>query len=324
MKFQIDLNDLLKGKSMFMGLAMLWIIAFHYGFLVDSPVNFIIARGYLGVDIFIFLSSFSLCTSLKREPHYMPFIKRRLSRIIPMWWLLITFLLIVNILIGRNYPQNILQFICYYSGLGWWFFHNEPFGTYYYEWYIPTLLLFYLLVPLLYRMNKKNIIYLFVTSIVCIFILQYFKIEERLVNLSIVRIPMLIYGVILFKIYNKEFNEHISHRYLTISSVIGLVVFLLSLGGVINFVLFGFIFAVPLVLTFCALIFRGLCNRVFSFIGAITLELYLLHIYDFPLIQVQKVIGNKSIAIIFTTVTLIGVAYLLQYVMRLILNKVKL
>jgi peptidoglycan/LPS O-acetylase OafA/YrhL len=324
MKFQIDSNDLLKGKSMFMGLAMLWIIAFHYGFLVDSPVNFIIARGYLGVDIFIFLSSFSLCTSLKREPHYMPFIKRRLSRIIPMWWLLITFLLIVNILIGRNYPQNILQFICYYSGLGWWFFHNEPFGTYYYEWYIPTLLLFYFLVPLLYRMNKKNIIYLFVTSIVCIFILQYFKIEERMVGLSIVRIPVLIYGVILYKICNNEYDEQTSNRYITISSILGLGAFLLSIGGIIKFTLFGFMFALPFFLSVCIFVFRGLFNRILSFIGTITLELYLLHIYDLPLIPVQKIIDNKTIAIVVTTILLIGIAYLLQKTMRLVLNKAKL
>ena len=307
-----------------MGLAMLWIIAFHYGFLVESPVGFLITRGYLGVDIFIFLSSFSLCSSLKREPHYIPFIKRRLSRIIPMWWMLITLLLVVNILIGRNYPHNLVQLICYYSGLGWWLFYNEPFGTYYYEWYIPTLLLFYFLVPLLYRMNKKNIIYLFVTSIFCIFILQYFKIEERMVGLSIVRIPVLIYGVILYKICNNEYDEQTSNRYITISSILGLGAFLLSIGGIIKFTLLGFMFALPLVFTICIFVFRGLFNRILSFIGAITLELYLLHIYDIPLILVQKIMENKTIAIIVTTILLIGIAYLLQKTMRLVLNKAKL
>lgn len=322
--FQINLGEFLKHKSMFMGLAMLWIIAFHYGFLVESPVGFLITRGYLGVDIFIFLSSFSLCSSLKREPHYIPFIKRRLSRIIPVWWMLITLLLVVNILIERNYPHNLVQLICYYSGLGWWLFYNEPFGTYYYEWYIPTLLLFYFLVPLLYRMNKKNIIYLFVTSIVCIFILQYFKIEERMVGLSIVRIPVLIYGVILYKICNNEYDEQTSNRYITISSILGLGAFLLSIGGIIKFTLLGFMFALPLVFTICIFVFRGLFNRILSFIGAITLELYLLHIYDIPLILVQKIIENKTIAIIVTTILLIGIAYLLQKTMRLVLNKAKL
>lgn len=322
--FQINLGEFLKHKSMFMGLAMLWIIAFHYGFLVESPVGFLITRGYLGVDIFIFLSSFSLCSSLKREPHYIPFIKRRLSRIIPVWWMLITLLLVVNILIGRNYPHNLVQLICYYSGLGWWLFYNEPFGTYYYEWYIPTLLGFYLLVPLLYKTNKKKIIYLFITSIVCISILLYFKIDERLVDLSIVRIPMLIYGVILYKIYNKEYDEQISNRYITITSVLGLGVFFLSLGGIIKFTLFGFMFALPFFLSVCIFVFRGLFNRILSFIGTITLELYLLHIYDLPLIPVQKIIDNKTIAIIVTTIILIGITYLLQKAMQLILKKVKL
>lgn len=318
----ISLGNIQKGKSIFMGFAILWVIAFHYSFLAGTPLYGISQKGNLGVDIFILLSSFGLCFSLKKNSSYKDFIKRRFKRIIPTWWLLITIMLIVNILLHRSHPQSLLQYICYYSGIGWWTFYNVEYGIYYYEWYIPTLLMFYLFTPLLYKLNNKRIILLFAASIIAASLLRHYCIAIRL-SLSYERIPAFIYGIILYKMYCGEMNEKIYRKYLYISSIAGIAAFAYAMMHKTSngFVLFSFMFAMPMLLNICYLAFRGIPGKILSFIGTLTLELYMLHIYNLPLFAVLKVIGNRDIAIIATAIILIGASYIASRIMSRITSK---
>ncbi|MBR6640088.1 MAG: acyltransferase [Muribaculaceae bacterium] len=309
----IDLNCITEGRSLFMGLAILWIIAVHYSFLYDTPIGLLFKNGYLGVDIFIMLSAFGLCFSLSKGCSYIEFIKKRLKRIIPTWWVLISICLIINILLENNHPQNLFQFLCYYSGIGWWFFHNEPYGIYYYEWYIPTLLLFYIFTPLLYKLSNTKIITIYILSIICAVTLLRLGIDNRL-SLSYERIPTFISGIILFKIWKGDINNKISIPLLYLFSIIGII-------GIICFLGFGilgplykhcFTFSLPLLLTLCNLLIKGILVKIISFIGSLTLELYLLHIYDLPLTYIMNFIENRTIAIIITTIILIGIAYVIN------------
>lgn len=240
-----------------------------------------------------------------------------------MWWLLITVMLLINIVIGRHIPQTLFQLFCYYSGIGWWMFHNEPFGIYYYEWYIPTLLLFYLLLPLLYKLDNRKIFLVFILSIICVLFLLFFNIDKRL-SLSYTRIPTFIYGIILYKMYNKEFKEDFTNKYLIISSLLGVLLLSMSIyyKGLSQTQTLGFMLVLPVFLYICCNLFKGVIGKVISFIGTLTLELYLLHIYDLPLIAVLKVINNKTIAIMIAVIILVGISYLLQYSMNRILSKV--
>ena len=215
----INLDCLTEGRSLFMGLAILWIIAVHYSFLYDTPIGLFFRNGYLGVDIFIMLSAFGLCFSLSKDCNYKYFIKKRLLRIIPTWWVLISICLIINILLGNNHPQNLFQYLCYYSGIGWWFFHNEPYGIYYYEWYIQTLLFFYIFTPLLYKLSNAKILSIYILSIICSVILLRLGIDNRL-SLSYERIPTFIFGIILYKIWKGDINHKISIPFLYLFSII--------------------------------------------------------------------------------------------------------
>lgn len=60
-----------------------------------------------------------------------------------------------------------------------------------------------------------------------------------------------------------------------------------------------------------------------SFVGGITLELYLLHIYNILLNATMRIIDNKTIAICITVVLLIGVAYLVQNTISLTMKWLK-
>lgn len=111
----------------------------------------------LGVDAFLFLSAFGLCFSLKKND-IKTFYFNRFKRIIPTWWAVLFALHIVGILIGSKfpvgsfvYPHTATDIFFYYTGLGFFF------NTCYYEWYIPTLLFFYLIIPAINRLSKSGV-----------------------------------------------------------------------------------------------------------------------------------------------------------------------
>ena len=55
------------------------------------------AYGYGGVEIFLFLSGIGIALSLSKSPTFMNFIFRRVSRILPAYWIILTFFyLLIN------------------------------------------------------------------------------------------------------------------------------------------------------------------------------------------------------------------------------------
>lgn len=121
---------------------MLMVMAFHHGYFVDFGLlgNSICRYGEWGVDIFIFLSGFGVAFSLGKKVlnagEIGQFYRRRLYRILPtalfIGWLLAPFELAKD----TPFPwQNLL-------GLGWW--------------YIRTILLLYLLAPLLFVLLRRR------------------------------------------------------------------------------------------------------------------------------------------------------------------------
>ena len=323
----INLDNIQKGRNAFMGLAILWIILFHYSqILSNTLISPIIEEGYLGVDIFLLLSSFGLCFSLKRDNNYVNFIKRRFKRIIPTWWFVSTFILVFNIVLQKDHPNNIFQIICYYSGVGWWLFHNTDLsGVYYWEWYIPTLLCFYLFAPFLFKLNTKKLSLIFITSIILALVLSYFIVATTLC-ISYRRIPVFIYGFLLFRMYSGEIDAKISRMFLCISSIAGLILFVFAISFRFKYGLhfYGFMFALPLLLNICYILLRGLPVRVFSFIGTLTLQLYLIHnIYGHPLRSIMKLIPNRIAAVCVSLILLIVISYVFSIVMSYTIKKLE-
>ena len=311
------IENIVKGRAALMGFAILWIIGFHYSFLFDTPIKPFFRHGYLGVDVFLMLSSFGLCFSFEKKQNILAFYKKRVLRIIPLWWSLLTILLLVSILEGGNYPQSIMQYICYYSGVGWWFFHNEPVGIYYYEWYIPTLLLFYALFPFLYRQNNKRLTALMGALMIAGVLLSYYHINDRLF-LSYFRAPVFIAGIFLYRIYRQEALQSKTMTVITcLLTIIGLAgIYYYTTYPMKNGILtagltkYSFMLALPtLMILFAWTIKKIRLAGILAFIGSITLELYMLHIYEVPLKYVIKVIDNRNIAVAVTALLLIPVAY---------------
>ena len=139
-----------KYRSALMGMAMILVFLFHarskkLGFMPTGIWESIFDNFNLGVDAFFFLSAFGLCFSLKKND-IRTFYLNRFKRILPAWWIVLICLHLAGILIGSkfpvgsfDYPHTATDMFFWYSGLG--FFFNMC----HYEWYIPTLMLFYLI-----------------------------------------------------------------------------------------------------------------------------------------------------------------------------------
>lgn len=134
-----------KNRAWLMGLSILWIIAFHYCYysaLLPNPVlGFLFGKGYLGVDVFMFLSAYGLCFSLEKNTigHYYA---RRAKRLFPMY---IFFLAVVLAFFSKNYQDNPLWLFLFQATGVAAFRHVDV------EWFVPSLICLYVSFPLVYK-----------------------------------------------------------------------------------------------------------------------------------------------------------------------------
>lgn len=139
----MEYRSLSRYRSELMGLAILWVMlfhaySFHFGFL---PLDGIKALGFCGVDIFIMLSGMGLFVSLSKHPEQsaLTFYSRRLTRILPAYWLVVGVYSLWLRLCGRI---SLTVALWSMSTLHYWFHIPGSFN-----WYVPAVMLFYLLTP---------------------------------------------------------------------------------------------------------------------------------------------------------------------------------
>lgn len=119
-------NNISKYRSSLMGIAMLSVFLFHsMGDWMPPFIHNIAANGAIGVDVFLFLSSIGLTYSITKNPSVTAFYKRRVLRIMPTYWFIMTcvylfvfILTAVHIMpdnyyrIPRNFWEIIQAYIC--------------------------------------------------------------------------------------------------------------------------------------------------------------------------------------------------------------------
>lgn len=274
----IKLDIITKYRSAFMGLAIFWIFFYHTG--IDIPIlRYIFALGWMGVDIFFFVSGYGLCASLSRNPSVKNFLKRRFFRIIPTWWIVLALMAIVGTLASlKGFPDSAQDYFYWFTGLGWWT------GNCNFEWYIPTLIIFYLVAPLLVRQNIRTLTLIIITFVLLAVIFGYFHIFQH-VYMSYSRIPVYVYGFLIYKYHVK--HQVVCRNVWCPLTIVGIIWFAigmyiklsdLTLGLTISRVAIP-LFIVPMlsvigfVLSKCKPI-----ETILAFMGLISLEVYLLHI----------------------------------------------
>lgn len=316
-----------------MGFAMLWIMLFHMFHMAPETtwVKDLKEIGYFGVDIFIFLSALGLSVSLNRKKQrYGTYLKRRLVRVLPTYWLVTGIYGLVLYLVGRTSRKTILWTV---STLFYWF--GKP---NYFNWYIPALLFFYLLAPLcvtlLSQIKHKEV----VTAGLCLLVLPLswtmwnFGLGHLARDL-VPRLPVFLMGTLIGGYIVQD--RMLTPRRLWVWAALPFLAPVVKdlAGTAFSSRCFSFAFgcmAVCLLLTGLASILPRWIRKALQILGACSLEIYLLNVVfvlEYGTLSGFIPLGeNHSIYYTITTIAniLLGVAlhYLLKKPMAWLTAKV--
>lgn len=314
-----------KHRTALMGLSMILVFLHHarsekLGFVPTGLWADIFKHFNLSVDTFLFLSAFGLCFSLKKNT-VKKFYLNRFKRIIPTWWVVLFLLHIVGISVGSKfagdgfvYPHSVVDMFYWYTGLGYFF------NTCSYEWFIPTLLLFYLLTPLVYRLSRNQVLFILLLSIPLILLYKGSGVLPYL-SISIIRIPVFLLGILFFK--DLEQNKY--HLFLITCITLCIYIFAFSFFWKVPDV----IQAAPLLpivmgLFSCLLSFKYIryIEVFFAFVGTISLEFYLIHGHRRPQFLLSHFIKDSEILVLGAFILCLVLSYLLHLVMKKVNEKI--
>lgn len=267
-------------RGALMGFAMAWVLLFHtFHLIIETPwLKDLQSLGFFGVDIFIFLSAMGLSLSWTRKKQsYGAYLKRRLVRVLPLYWLVTGLYGLCLRLAGQTSIKTILWTM---STLFYWLNRSS-----YFNWYIPGLLFFYLLAPacaaLLARVKRPG--WLVAAGSVLVFPLFHLAEFHGLGHLVDVigRVPVFLMGA-LVGVYIARGRE-LTPRRLWLWAALPFLVPVLRpltapyyLPSTLAFA-FGCV-ALCLVLSGLAAVLPAWAERGLELLGGCSLEIYLLNV----------------------------------------------
>lgn len=326
---KLELKDRLTlYRKPLMGFAIIWIFMLHSGKTGNSIWDALRFYGWMGVDIFFFLSAIGLCFSLRKDNSTLAFFKRRAKRILPTWLLVLLAVHLVGLICNHYLPKlpfyipdNLLKCFTWYTGVGFWISDFTTGKGWFYEWYVPSLLAFYLFTPYL---NKRSNSILFLLFVVFFVIGYLFRLHNILINTHFFynRIPVFIIGLLYYRLMMKQNNEAFNIAIISCSFIGVLLVVMNSILCIEIPKEQIALFCVPPCLIFLTYVieFKYL-KKILSFYGGISLELYLVHLYKRPHYLVSLFCENKFLIILITFIVCTIVAFLLQKLINKVSKK---
>ena len=316
-------KTIFKYRNLIYGLVAIWIVLYHIhqkywlGIPLISPI---INMGNMGVDVFLLLSAVGLSYSIEKND-IKTFYKNRLKRTF------LTYLLIAGPFIVWKYfisqaitPMTVPNFALELSTLSYFWTKEGVFPV----WYIPCILLFYALYPALYKLYRKNKFYIVGLILVAI-ILELFLLEIKSPIIKVTertfsRIPIFLAGILISDCVKKEKKIAIPWVLLSFSVVIYTMVLfpinnLYKYGA--NTVHIRYCYGVmAIALLIAGAYFMELVNKfkvtnifvkAFSFLGAISLEIYLVHIVIMRLLTHYGLQHQTHWSVYYAGVTAAGI-----------------
>lgn len=312
-------NVISENRTAIMGLAMLSVMLFHQYFTSVVPFNAFHNFGNWGVDVFIFLSGMGLVRSLEKYP-LLIYYKRRLKRIIPSCIFCGTSKYIVFILLGSSVA--VLK-----DGLkmGWWSLMSFDL------WFIPTILILYIISPLLYRLLCKwPAITLAIISLAMLIngltlrpiIGHNWTSPEGVLSHTIERLPVFAIGMFV-AIRQKWIDNkiHYSMLFLLIAvSIIFLAKYGVRFHGHTAYSFLTLAYGVPALIIaniYFLKILPDILKQFVIFTGKYSLELYLVHEFIFWCLKIIFINGNPWLLL----ATGFFLSYMPAYLCKFLTNK---
>ena len=322
----IELANISRFRAEQMGAAMLFVILFHVALDRGDPFYGLRRCGNVGVDIFLFLSGVGLWFSWVKTPDVLRFYRRRLLRIVPTWIVVATAFYLPDYLGARRFSHSIVDLIGDIT-INWDFWLHDELTF----WYVPAIMALYLVAPWYMRLVQSRPVYRWLPLLMviwCVMVQWVLPIHHAVGHLEIFwsRVPIFFIGI--------NFGEMVRTRRQLSSDAVWLllVTFLMTFGTCLyleqvrhgQFPLFvERMLYIPF--TVCTVlvmnrIFRRTpqwVNRLFRFVGALSLEAYLIHIH-FVLVYVQPYHLGYWLTFLVTVAITLPIAWLLQRLIGLV------
>lgn len=313
----------MKCKKSIMGLAALLIVIFHFYIPFSGlKAELVIYRAaYIGVDIFFFVSAYSLAQRDKIE--YWKFVGNRLLSIyLPF----VLFAVVANFYEKWKYPR----------------FFKVVFGIEFFKrgggsflWFFTAIMLIYLIAPLLVKLKKRfgvKAFFLMMSGWLLIGVLCQYVIGSKALFILVNRLPVFFLGM-----YYDEIRKLLPDKAKLPVIFVGLVAgcFLIYRYGSLKrlnkpFFEMYYITAIPFVIFLVALwdyisSHVSIRNIPMQFIGKLTLEMYGLQmIFGFRFENtIYKATGHKLLTFLITTFCLIMAAYVLYLIRHFTVKLIK-
>lgn len=310
-----------KYRTAVMGGSMLSIMLFHQFFISAFPFNFFHNYGFWGVDIFLFLSGMGLVNSLEKNT-LMTFYKRRLMRLVPGCLICGTVKYLIYLLFA-----SYLAVLKDGLNLGIWSLASLDL------WFIHTILIFYLISPVLYHLlNKWPIVTMVV--ILMAFVVNGVTIRPMvgfdwlspvgILAWSVERLPVFAFGMLIC-IKHVDVDERMLYSFIFL--IIAACLIVLAKNGMdypflMVFRIFSLILGVPALIMICCRFFMKLPDAVLRpiiFLGTYSLELYLVHEFIFWSIKINFVEYNPLLLLLTFFLLSVLSAYLCKSIVRKLL-----
>ena len=309
-------------KKFLQVIAAFQILFFHLWAPITSTQieQFVLKTAYVGVDMFFFLSAYSLAG---REIDYVPFLKDRVLKLYAKFAFFVLIMALFSKSFGVIRAVKSLMFIEFFQKGGGAFL-----------WFIPAILIFYAVYPLFLKWNSRfKVIWVLLIWLVAGVFSEH-VLSYTAVFIFTNRIPVILAGY-LFKTYctgnrdaimpdNNKMNRTIQILRRSWILLIPLGVLLLYMYGFkvrLNFPIkdMFYVLAIPTVLGLVTLSYYVKKYAVTESLGSITLELYAVQmIFGQRILIWAYNVFNKNALLtnIFVTGVMLLLAYIISHVIK--------
>ena len=292
-------------KPFLSGLAIILVILYHTELMCFY-------LGFLGVDIFMFLSGYFLCYSYENKS-LVNFYKRRYTRILPIYIILALFICIKD-----DTCITVWDWICNLTTLSYY-----QLGGSFVDWYLSALFYFYLMFPIFYKFSKyKRVEYVLLILVFVLFVIVdlHWKYE-----CALGRIPIFFMGILSYHEGKDSCNKTI--KFACFSFLLSLIAIVIYVGSsnLQTFYLFYLMAPIMFYVT-CYLLSRVKFNlylkRSIEYLGNNSLEIYVGNVIAMNLNRHIILFEGISHAVNLIILTMIF-SILCIFYNRFILNNVK-
>ena len=309
----------MQNKKSIMTFSALQILIFHLWVYVlnNNEIEiFLKQTSYIGVDIFFLISAYSLAS--RNVDHYGKFLLFRFKAVYVKY---IIFAVVATIYSSWNIEKLVDIITC-----------KELFsrGGGAYLWFLPAIMLFYIIFPLFQRCEKKyKIITPLVTAILWILFAKIISIELKQLAIIWNRIPIFIIGYYFYKLNNKTSILNKTKQRL----VIGFILIVVGAVLIYNFAFkiklqepfkdSFYLVVIPACIGLVMLVDFIPEINIIKIVGSSTLEIYAIQMtfgYDIAN-KLIKLINNKVLYNIVTILVIITISVITHYCYEYLIKK---